>query len=296
MNLLGKACIPEKHVPNTLLLLLLLVANEVYERLYIRYSVSYAMEFILFQTFCSQLYRVTLVVRCCAFPPAFAHRTSSSPVPRVVSAYFYCQRRPHDQLCATVVKDAAKVDLVTFAEHWGNFGLRQFALAFIKSEDVFHDAVVDDFCKHARGHGEICLPSWYRLKTYLNALSDQHDVCGAAQQPESGLAQFLSRAQETLSNRYAAVGILEEWDDTMKLFNEVLSLRGFDWVKQFQQSGTKNSSSGRQFETAEQRALETAWHSAELKRFIWLDILLYDHALTVHRKQLVDNGIPSRIS
>ena len=207
-----------------------------------------------------------------------------------MSAYFYCQRKPRDQLCATVVKDATKADLVTFAEHWGNYGLRQFALAFIKSEDVFHDAIVDDFCKHERGHGDICLPSWYRQKTYLNALSDQDGVCGAAQ-PESGLAQFLSRAQETLSNRYAAVGILEEWDDTMKLFNEALSLQGFDWVKQFQQSGTKNSSSGKQFETAEQRALETAWHSAEVKRFIWLDILLYDHALTVHRKQVVDNGI-----
>lgn len=58
----------------------------------------------------------------------------SSPVSRVVSAYFYCQRAPHDQLCVAVVMDAAKVDLLTFAEHWGNYALRQFALASIKAE------------------------------------------------------------------------------------------------------------------------------------------------------------------
>ena len=205
-----------------------------------------------------------------------------------MSAYFYCQRAPHDQLCAAVVLDASKVDLLTFAEHWGNYGLRQFALASIKAEDVFHDKVVSEFCQQARGHGDVCIPAWYRQKHYLH-LPHQDDFCGPTQ-PESGLAQFLSSAQEILSTRYAAVGIIEEWDNSMELFNRVLNLRRFDWVKEFQKSGKRNSG-GSQFETASERALKAAWHSPELKKFIWLDILLYDHALSVHRSQVADLGI-----
>lgn len=184
--------------------------------------------------------------------------------------------------------DASKVDLVTFAKHWGNYGLRQFALASIRSEDVFHNEVVSDFCKEARGHGDVCVPAWYREKKYLH-LPHEDDICGAAQ-PESGVAQFLSHAQETLSTRYAAVGIIEEWDATMKLFDKVLNLPAFGWVKQFQKSGKKNST-GREFETVEHRALEAAWHNTELKKYIWLDILLYDHALAVHRRQVANFGV-----
>ena len=46
------------------------------------------------------------------------------PIARVVSAYFYCKHAPIDPLCATSIMRANKVDLLTFAQHWGNFGLR----------------------------------------------------------------------------------------------------------------------------------------------------------------------------
>lgn len=48
-----------------------------------------------------------------------------SPIERVVSAYFYCRRLKKDQLCASRVLDASSTDLLTFAKHWGNYGLRQ---------------------------------------------------------------------------------------------------------------------------------------------------------------------------
>lgn len=71
----------------------------------------------------------------------------------------------------------------------------------------------------------------------------------------------------------------------MKLFDKVLNLRQFNWVEDFSKSGKRNSG-GEQFETASERALAAAWHNPELKKFIWLDILLYDHALAVHRSQV----------
>lgn len=56
-------------------------------------------------------------------PPPHALRTS--PVHRLVSAFFYCKTFRGDPLCATFVLDARTADLGTFAKHWGNFGMRQ---------------------------------------------------------------------------------------------------------------------------------------------------------------------------
>lgn len=53
-----------------------------------------------------------------------------------MSAYFYCKKSPIDGLCASVVLRANETDIYTFAEHWGNFGLRQFSLAYAMPEDV----------------------------------------------------------------------------------------------------------------------------------------------------------------
>lgn len=44
-----------------------------------------------------------------------------------------------------MIVKADEVDLVTFAEHWGNFGLRQFALGFKLPEDVIASEP-DDRC------------------------------------------------------------------------------------------------------------------------------------------------------
>lgn len=54
------------------------------------------------------------------------------PIPRVVSAYFYCKKAPEDPLCATSVMRAKNVDLLTFVQHWGNFGLRS-VIALLRS-------------------------------------------------------------------------------------------------------------------------------------------------------------------
>lgn len=58
------------------------------------------------------------------------------PVSRLVSAFYFCQTRVTDPLCAANVMRADEVDIYAFAEHWTNFGLRQFAHAFISSDAV----------------------------------------------------------------------------------------------------------------------------------------------------------------
>jgi len=59
------------------------------------------------------LRRSPAVDSTCRFFTMFRH-----PVSRMVSAYFYCQ------------------DLLTFAKHWSNFAVRQFALRFVPADDV----------------------------------------------------------------------------------------------------------------------------------------------------------------
>ncbi|CAN0128979.1 unnamed protein product, partial [Scytosiphon promiscuus] len=43
------------------------------------------------------------------------------PIPRLVSAYFYC-RGKNDQLCGSRIVRVEDIDLRTFAKHWGNYG------------------------------------------------------------------------------------------------------------------------------------------------------------------------------
>lgn len=50
---------------------------------------------------------------------------AGSPISRVISAYYYCKSEPSELLCGTAVLKANETDIYTFAEHWGNYGLRQ---------------------------------------------------------------------------------------------------------------------------------------------------------------------------
>ena len=77
------------------------------------------------------LRRVPPVESNCRFFTMFRH-----PISRMVSAYFYCQVNELDNACASVIVRARDVDLLTFAKHWSNFAVRQFALLFVPADDV----------------------------------------------------------------------------------------------------------------------------------------------------------------
>lgn len=85
--------------------------------------------------------------------------TFRHPVPRLVSAYMYCRRsRGRDQLCGANIAYPHEVDIATFAEHWGNYGMRQFALAFVLPEVVTNSTLAKECPRCA---------SWYLVKDYL---------------------------------------------------------------------------------------------------------------------------------
>ncbi|CAM9196599.1 unnamed protein product [Pylaiella littoralis] len=223
--------------------------------------------------------------------------TFRHPIPRLVSAYFYC-RKTKDGLCASNILQANETDLHTFAEHWGNFGLRQFSLAYALPEDVLAAEVeTKNRCMPREGQREC--PGWYRLKLFFEGLKEKAAARGGTfmsltevatvDMQDAAMLDLIQPVSKLLNERYAAVGILEKWDSTLKLFDAALKLPNFDWLESSRAVGKKNGS-GR-FETQENEALETAWTDPELKKHILLDIALYDHAVSVHNKQLAEHGL-----
>eukprot|EP00903_Cladosiphon_okamuranus_P011467 g10801.t1 len=202
--------------------------------------------------------------RPCKWLTMFRH-----PVHRLASAFFYCKIQPGDPLCATVALDARTADLGTFAKHWRNFGVCQFLLAFVPREDVSEADVVDNIC------------------TTDCSKENQCPGCSTAL-AEPWMHQFLWPVEELLSHKYAAVGLLEELDVTLVLFNATLQLPGLDWVASFQEIGTKNAD--RHFALDKAKAVAQAWTDPDIQAYLWLDILLYDHAVGVFHRQAEAHG------
>lgn len=104
--------------------------------------------------------------------------------------------------------------------------------------------------------------------------------------------QFLRPVEELLSQKYAAVEVLEEFDVTLALFSATLQMPGLDWTTCFQEIGTKNAD-GR-FAREEAAAVVQAWADPDIQAALWLDILLYDHAiLGVFNRQATEHGLLS---
>eukprot|EP00903_Cladosiphon_okamuranus_P012496 g11701.t1 len=223
------------------------------------------------------------------------------PIPRLVSAYFYCKKSPVDGLCASSILKANETDIYTFAEHWGNFGLRQFSLAFALPEDVIAaETESQNRCVPQKGRKDC--PGWYRLKLYLEGLNrkaeEQAEAAGgspllgsskAVTMKDGAMLELIQPVTELLANKYAAVGILEHWDNSIRLFQHVLNLPDFDWMKASHKMGKKNGNGT--FKKQENEALEKAWTDPKLKSSMLLDLVLYDHAVSVHKRQMEQYGL-----
>lgn len=55
---------------------------------------------------------------------------------------------------------------------------------------------------------------------------------------------LLEPIERLLSEKYTAVGILEQWDTTMELFNGVLEFPNFNWTEAFDSQGSQNINEG----------------------------------------------------
>ena len=58
--------------------------------------------------------------------------------------------------------------------------------------------------------------------------------------PDAAMRSLLEPAEKMLGEQYAAVGILEEWENSLELFNVALGFPNFNWTTEFRALGTQN--------------------------------------------------------
>lgn len=106
---------------------------------------------------------------------------------------------------------------------------------------------------------------------------------------DAALRHLLEPVEFLLRDGYAAVGILEQYNSTLHLFNAALEMPGVDWPTAFRDLGVKNEDKlfGRDIRQAAKK-LRT---DARIKEMLQLDLLLYEHAVAVHKAQVVAHGI-----
>ena len=92
-----------------------------------------------------------------------------------------------------------------------------------------------------------------------------------------------------IRDNYTAVGILEEFDTTLSLYDVALSIPGIDWQTQFARQGKKTVE--RKYADQEAASLAEAWTNTEIRKYMQLDILLYEHAVDVFREQSQAYGV-----
>lgn len=190
-------------------------------------------------------------------------------------------------------------DIVTFAEHWGNYGLRQYVIPFIPVHDITSSAAARECRERIAGSVGLKCTAWNLVKQHLNEAymgtssprnSSSNSSPLGRPVDEEAMYPYLKIAQERLSNDYAAVGLLEDFDTSLRLFDAALGMPRFDWTARYQRQGTVNEAREKQ-EDEKSRVLRQAWTNASVKRFLALDILLYDHAVSVHASQVAEYGL-----
>lgn len=58
--------------------------------------------------------------------------------------------------------------------------------------------------------------------------------------PDMAMRSLLEPAAKMLGEQYAAIGILEEWGNTLELFNVALGFPNFNWTSEFLSLGEQN--------------------------------------------------------
>lgn len=197
------------------------------------------------------------------------------PVSRMVSAYYYCQKIQTDELCGTETVNSRDVDLLTFAKHWGNFSMRQFILSFFSPDTIL------DYTKHLGPE----MDPWYKIKEYMvsNGSNDPNI-------PEFELFQYLQPVQDIIQESYV-IGLMDEFNSTMSLFDEALGMpkEVISWRDEYNKQGILNSN--KRFDKKKIPAMALSSVDSEIKKYLQIDILLYEHAVSVFNRQLQEYNI-----
>ena len=178
--------------------------------------------------------------------------------------------------------------LVTWAKHWGNYALRQFSIDLIPVDDVLdyinRIAYVDGVLN---GVNIKSVPGWVLLKVYLQYLGQRPDR-PKEEHEEIALSAMLDAVMNNVA-QYTAVGITEHFNASMSLFDSSLGTPEINWVADLSTNGAANKDT--KLEAQEKASRNAAFLSSEIKRYLYLDIVLYDHALAVFHHQLEEYGI-----
>ena len=230
---------------------------------------------------------VPAVNKRCQWFTMFRH-----PISRMVSAYYYCRKAHKDSACGSEIVDAREVDLTTFAKHWGNFALRQFALGLVPVDDVLEYWRTDAARKTLppRAGPIRFIAPWYLLEKYLDNkyLEDQATTSQHVEIPDVVMYTMIQPVQDLLRDRYT-VGILEEFNTTLSLFDVALDMPGVNWHKQYIGEGAMNVDIT--YEEEKAAALVEAWTNSEIKQYMRLDLVLYEHAVDVFHQQARAYGL-----
>lgn len=149
---------------------------------------------------------------------------------------------------------------------------RLFSLSF---GDHSPDNVMAWVRKNKKPQG---VSAWYLQRQFMEAQSDRHDA------PDAALYEMLAPAKELLNTSFAAVGILENFNATMSLFDRALQMPGETWLQWYQKIGKRNVDQVHR--QKEEAALAEALTDPRLKHFLKLDLELYGHAVKVHHEML----------
>ena len=135
------------------------------------------------------------------------------PVARIVSSYFYCKREPDDMLCASPQLDARNASLREWAVHQRSFLLVQLAF----NVRYCNLSRVDQWAKE---------PCWFRQRALM-------------ERDAFRLNEFARFIVDDLSNRFAVIGLLEHFAESLEMMTEVY---GIDFVACAKKGGKRGDS------------------------------------------------------
>ena len=208
----------------------------------------------------------------------------------MVSAFYYCKYGSNDPIRGSAVVDARSVDIMAWAKQWGNYALRQFSMGSVPTADVLE--YIDEI---ASADGSLdgvpitTISGWVLLKFYLQHLGRGPNL-SEKECEERALSAMLDKAMENVA-QYTAVGITEEFYVSMLLYGSALRIPRVNWTAELTSKGAANED--KRFEVQEEAAKNAYFLSSEIKRYMHLDIVLYDHALAWFRNQVKEYGIGS---
>ncbi|XP_065191602.1 uncharacterized protein LOC135822704 [Sycon ciliatum] len=190
--------------------------------------------------------------------PCLSFTLLRDPVHRLVSSYMYCQRNQKDQLCGSWLVNASSVTLSHWAQHQSGFLLAQ--LSYIPAD-----------CKASPSSK---LPCWYQMVQAIKKRS-----CG-----QEDLVTLAKWVAEWLPDTFAAIGMLDEMELSMKMWGKASALP-FENLCTGQESISLNENTVTAAEDTKSKLIQLATSDPSIQRALKLDTILYERAREIFNKQ-----------